>query len=227
MIALIAAMPVEQETITARMTNVEVSSEAGSTFYKGRLADEEVVVVLAGVGKVNAAVASTLVCERFDPDALISIGVAGGLKQEQEVGDLVLSSAAIQADFDTSFIDGPEGLGLRFEADASMIERAKKAAEKAGLRYSTGVVATQDLFMAHEDDYARLMSRFEDCACSEMEGGAIAQVATRFKLPFLVIRTLSDVVVHDDNPVEFTSFAASSAKKAAEFLEIFCTDENA
>ncbi|UNT95229.1 5'-methylthioadenosine/adenosylhomocysteine nucleosidase [Allobaculum mucilyticum] len=223
MIGLIAAMESERKSVTDRMSEVTESETASVKFYKGKIGSEEAVVALSGVGKVSAAIAATLLCQIFQPDALISIGVAGGLKNEQEVGDLVLSDLAIQADFDVSFLDGPKGIGKVFHADKALLERGTKAAEKCGLRWSVGTIATQDLFMAGDEDYARLMSRFPESAASEMEGGAIAQVATQFHLPFLIIRTLSDVVVHDDNPVEFSTFAESSSRKAAEFFEVFCS----
>lgn len=223
MIGLIAAMAEEQESITEKMQDIRTQSAGGVDFYAGRLADEDVVVARSGEGKVAAAIASTLLCMMYKPDALISIGVAGGLKDEQNVGDLVLSDEIAQADFDLSFLQGEKGIGKVFEVSEDLLERGRQAARKAGIPWSQGMVATQDLFMADKKDYDRLMSRFPRSACSEMEGGAIAQVAAQFGIPCLVIRTLSDVAVHDDNPVEFSSFALSSSKAAARFLEIFCT----
>lgn len=223
MIGLIAAMTSEQESITEKMKDITEQSVGGVHFFEGQLADEKVVVALSGEGKVAAAIASTLLCVLYKPDALISIGVAGGLKDEQNVGDLVLSDQVAQADFDLTFLMGRDGQGKIFDASDTLLERAKEAACQADLPWSVGMVATQDFFMASPEDYAKLMKNFPASACSEMEGGAIAQVAVQFGLPFLVIRTLSDVVVHDDNHVEFSSFASASAKAAANFLEIFCT----
>ena len=223
MLGFIAAMPQEQKAITDQMTDVEVRTIAEAAFYKGHLADEEIVVALSGVGKVAAAIASTLLCENYHPDALLSIGVAGGLKEGQHVGELVFSDYAIQADYDTSAIDGKDGIGKVSTASRDLLERAEAAAKEAGLTYTTGSVATQDLFMAYEDDFKKLFSRFPQSACSEMEGGAIAQVASQFGLPFLIIRTLSDIVGHNDNPVEFSSFVESSSQAAGRFVKMFCT----
>lgn len=222
MIGLIAAMPEEINAVTARMNKVSTRTVAHVEFRCGHLGQEELVIALAGVGKVHAAIAATLMCQLYQPSCLISIGVAGGLKEAQEVGDLVISDAAVQADFDTSFIDGDEGIGLRYEASPALIEKAANAAKASDLNWMIGTVATQDLFMADPKDYERLLSRFPEAACSEMEGGAVAQTAKAFSIPFLILRTLSDVVVHDDNPVEFSEFVRSSSAKAAEFLEVFC-----
>lgn len=224
MIGLIAAMPEEQQALTRRMSDVKQRNIAGIEFYEGRMGKEQAVVALSGVGKVSAAIASTVLCLEYRPDALLSIGVAGGLIDEQQVGDLVLSECAVQADFDTSPIDGKEGIGKFFQADAALLGRASKAADKAGLNWRKGMVATQDLFMSKGPNLDRLMERFPQSACSEMEGGAIAQTAAQFGIPFLIIRTLSDVAVHDDNPVQFSEFSKASSEKAGEFFEIFCSE---
>lgn len=223
MIGLIAAMPQEINAVTARMSKVSTRTVAKVEFRSGYLKDEELVVALSGVGKVHAAIAATLMCQLYQPSCLISIGVAGGLKKSQHVGDLVISDQAIQADFDTSPIDGEDGIGLRFPVDEDLLKRAMEAAGRTDINWMTGAIATQDLFMSRPEDYEKLMSRFPESACSEMEGGAVAQTAQAFSIPFLILRTLSDVVVHDDNPMEFDQFTLESSARAAEFLEAFCT----
>lgn len=99
MIGLIAAMPEEINAITSRMEKVNTRTVAHVEFRSGHLGREEVVIALSGVGKVSAAIASTLMCQLYQPSCLISIGVAGGLLQSQQVGDLVISGSAVQADF--------------------------------------------------------------------------------------------------------------------------------
>ncbi len=223
MIGLIAAMPEEINAITRRMDTVSSRTVGKVEFRSGKLKDEQIVIALSGVGKVNAAIASTLMCQLYQPSLLISIGVAGGLKQEQNVGDVVISDCAIQADFDTSPIDGPDGIGLRFDVDEETLSRASKAADLSGLTWWKGAIATQDLFMANPKDFERLMNLFPQSACSEMEGAAVAQVAHVFNIPFLILRALSDVVVHEGNPMEFSAFAQSSSDVIASYLETFCT----
>lgn len=222
MIGLIAAMPEELKAITSRMENISQRKVANVEMHIGQLQGQEIVIALAGVGKVSAAIAATLLCQIYQPKALINIGVAGGLRQEQEVGDMVFSDLAVQADFDTSSIDGEEGIGKVFTADEALLAQLEAAAQSLGLRWRTGTVATQDIFMARPEDYEKLMARFPQSACSEMEGGAVAQVAAAFKIPFVIIRSLSDVAVHADNPMEFSQFAEISAKKAADLFEAFC-----
>lgn len=224
MIGLIAATPQEMSAISGRMQKVSTRTLAHVEFRHGRLGKQDIVVALSGVGKVAAAIAATLMCQLYQPSCLISIGVAGGLKQEQEVGDLVISDTIIQADFDTTQFDGPEGLGMSFQANPELIQKAKNAAQKTQLNWMVGTIATQDLFMAAQEDYERLLHNFPNVACSEMEGGAVAQTAKAFSIPCLVLRTLSDVAVHENNSMEYAQFALESAQKAAAFLEVFCQE---
>lgn len=224
MIGLIAATTQELSAISACMSKVSTRTLAHVEFRSGLLANQEVVLALSGVGKVNATIAATLMCQLYQPSCLISIGVAGGLKTEQEVGDLVISDEIIQADFDTSPFDGPKGLGLTFKANPKLIEKAQKAAQKSNLNWSVGAIATQDLFMSRLEDYQKLLAHFPQAACSEMEGGAVAQTAKAFSIPCLVLRTLSDVVSHEDNSIEYAQFALESAQKAAQFLSVFCEE---
>lgn len=222
MIGLIIAMDSELQAILDRMDHVSTHQIATVTFHTGELHGQQIVAALAGVGKVAAAIASTLMCQEYHPEALINIGVAGGLLKSQNVTDLVLSNVILQADFDTSPLDGPSGLGKRFPADPALLSKAKKVADKLEIRTWTGEVATQDLFMAREDDFIKLMHNFPEAACSEMEGGAVAQTAQAFGIPVLVIRSLSDVVHHEGNPMEFSQFAALAANRAADFMEAWC-----
>ncbi len=224
MIGLIVATPQEMTAISAALSKISTRSVAHVEFRHGHLGKQELVVALSGVGKVAAAIAATLMCQLYQPSCLLSVGVAGGLKPQQQVGDLVISDTIIQADFDTTQFDGPEGLGLYFHADPTLIQKAQEAAQKTELNWMVGTIATQDLFMAAQEDYTWLLNHFPNAACSEMEGGAVAQTAKAFSIPCLVLRTLSDVVVHEDNPMEYAQFAQESAQKVAAFLKVFCQE---
>ncbi|EJW91859.1 MTA/SAH nucleosidase, partial [gut metagenome] len=162
------------DAVTAKMSEVKVTQVGKVEFREGQLQDEKIVIALSGVGKVNAAMASTLMCHLYPIDALLSIGVAGGLQDEQEVGDLVISDHAIQVDYDTSALDGQAGIGLKFDADEDLVNRAKLVAQKTNLKWRVGTIATQDLFLASKEDYNYLMSRFPHAACNEMEGASVA-----------------------------------------------------
>ena len=219
MIGIIAAMESEMNAVVSRMTDVKETVIGPARFAQGRLAGKEAVVGLCGIGKSAASMTATIMILEFKPEAVINVGVAGGLLDFQNVCDLVISDSMIQADFDTSPLDGPAGIGLQYKADEKLVKLAQQAARELGVNYSVGAIASQDLFMAREEDFNRLMKLFPQSACSEMEGAAVASVAAAFHVPVLVLRSLSDVVHHQGNPMEFSEFAAVAAKRAADLME--------
>ncbi|WP_348664318.1 5'-methylthioadenosine/adenosylhomocysteine nucleosidase [Dubosiella newyorkensis] len=222
MIGILCAMESELQAILKYM---EIESErqiATCKLYRGKIHEQEVIACLAGIGKCSASMSATILLMEAPVELVINVGVAGGLLENQQVLDLVISNEAIQADFDTSPLDGEEGLGLRYPIEPALIQKAESIAQKIGIPYQTGVIATQDLFMARQSDFDTLKQNFPESACSEMEGGAIAQVCSAFHTPCLIIRTLSDVVFHHDNPMEFSAFAKKASEQAAKFINEWC-----
>lgn len=219
MTGVIAAMPQELEAVLAYM-DVKEEREVGKVrFYRGWLEGQELVIALAGVGEMSASMAAGLLCALYEPECLINVGVAGGLHAEQHPGDLVIGSELIQADFDTSPLDGEKGVGHFFQADPVLVSEMEDVAKELEIPFRTGAIATQDLFMARDVDYFALMEKFPRSLASEMEGAAVAFAASRFDIPFVVLRTLSDVVHHENNPMEFETFARKSADRAALLLK--------
>lgn len=221
MIGIIAAMDVEVQAIE-KLCQIQSAKKIGLfDFVYGTCGGVDVVLCKSGVGKVGAAMVTTALCLTHDLEALINIGTAGGLKEEQDVLDIVISEDVIQADFDTTSLDGPEGLGLRYRADRDLIQKAVEAAQENEIRYHVGTIASQDLFMAKEEDFQKLIKNFPDSICSEMEAGALAQVADAFQIPFVIIRSLSDVAVHHDNPMEFSTYVQHASKQSSHLVESF------
>lgn len=218
MIGIIAAMDVEVEAIESVANIQGTKTIAGVQLDHGTIGGKDVVIGKSGIGKSTAAMTTAIMCMEYDLEALINVGTAGGLKEDEQVLDIVISDEVVQADFDTSPIDGTAGIGLVYPVDANMTASCAKAAEAVGIRYHVGTIASQDLFMARPEDFEKLMSRFPQSACSEMEGGAIAQVATSFQVPFVIVRCLSDVVHHTDNPMEFSEYAEKASQQTAKLI---------
>lgn len=221
MIGIVAAMDVEVQAIMDLCEITQEKAIGHVVFHYGKLASKDVVICKSGVGKVGAAMVTTILCLHHLLDALINIGTAGGLKDCQQVLDIVISKDALQADFDTSALDGPEGLGLRFHADEKLVETAQEAAKENHVRYHVGTIASQDLFMSRKDDFDKLMKNFPDSICSEMEAGALAQVATSFQVPFVILRSLSDVALHHDNSMEFSTYVKYASKQSSLMVRSF------
>ena len=205
-IGIIGAMSSEVDNLTARLEAVTVTEAAHRRFYEGRLAERDVVVVQSGIGKVAAAVTAQLLIDRFGVDTLLNTGMAGGLDARLQVKDLVIADAAIQHDFDlTAFGHAPgymfgddDSKPTIFTADPVLVEKALTAAAEvlpAESKAIVGRVASGDIFVDDAALKQRLITVF-GAAAAEMEGAAIAQVAAANEVPFLILRTISDLAEH-------------------------------
>lgn len=215
MIAFICAMPQEVDALVTIMENVKKDKILHMEIHKGLLCNHECIVALSGVGKVNAAMATTLLIDHFNVEALMNVGVAGGLKEDQNPCDIVISKNVIQHDFDTSFIDGSSGIGLIFPCDAKLVEICSQILSSASIPYFIGDSASGDCFVSKNAYLSRIQELFPECLAAEMEAGAIAQVCYQAQIPCLIIRSLSDITVRDDNHLDFEKFTIRASKQAA------------
>ena len=153
-LGIIGAMEEEVEILKGKMDINETIEVAGMTFYSGKLHDKNVVLVRSGVGKVNMASCTQILADKFNVTALLNSGVAGTMDPELNQGDIVISTDAVQHDFDTTIFGDPLGeisrLGITFfQADKELVEVAKKAAENIdGLVIKEGRIASGDQFVA-------------------------------------------------------------------------------
>lgn len=221
MIGLIAAMPSEMEAIVSCIEQPQKKVISGIEMVCGSICNKEVVVMLSGVGKCRTALSTTVLCEHFTLEGIINIGTAGGLKMEEEILDAVVSKQVVQHDFDTSPIDGEEGIGLYYQADEQMVQRSIIALQQQGIRVHCGLVASGDQFIARNDQLERLAHYFPDAICSEMEAGAVAAVCSHYQVPFVVLRSLSDVACRDDSEMDFSQYVVHAAKRSADFVKAY------
>ena len=220
-LGIIGAMTVEVETLKAQMENLTETQKAGMTFYEGYLSQTPVVVVVCGVGKVNAAMCVQVLCDAFAVTHIVNTGVAGSLCTELDIGDFVISQDAIYHDFDCSVINPNytvgqvPGLPVRtFPADAELIEKALQAAKTLPVgKAMVGRIASGDQFIADKTIKDKIIEN-TGALCTEMEGAAIAHTAWRNQVPFVIIRAISDKA---DNSAEmdFPTFEAIAAKNCA------------
>lgn len=216
MIGIIAAMDMEVAALTELMETTH-QLRHGIDFYEGKLGGKDIVVMKSGVGKGNAAMATTILMELYPIDKIINIGTAGGLKPEQSILDIVISERVVQHDVDTSALDGEEGIGLYFTADEEMIKQACAVLATLQVPTHQGLIASGDQFIAEEQQLAHLTKQFPLALCAEMEAGAIAQVCAHYQIPFVVLRSLSDVACHPDSHMDFLEYAETASKRSAEF----------
>ena len=190
MIGIIGAMEEEVKALADMMSGVETATVAGMVFKKGQFKGKDVVVVRSGIGKVNAAVCTQILADRYNVDCVINTGVAGSLKNEINIGDIVISSDAIQHDMDATGFGYKMGVIPRmpvsvFEADRKLIDAARAACSEAvpEIGVFEGRVVSGDQFITDKDTKKRLVDTFA-AYCTEMEGAAIAQAAYLNSIPF-------------------------------------------
>ena len=220
-IGIIGAMEVETAGLVAEMTQTKTSTVSGVTFTQGHLCDKEVVVATCGVGKVFAAICAEAMILRFGVTALLNTGVAGGLADGLVVGDVVLADNVVQHDMDTSPLGDPVGLlsGINIvniPADGALLDALRAATEACELKAVVGTVATGDQFIASDAQKTRLREVFHAAAC-EMEGGSIGHVAYVNRVPFAVLRAISD----GGDGMEFSEFVTLAAKNSVAVTKEF------
>lgn len=198
MIGIIGAMEDEVEGLKAEMEIEETLTKASMTFVKGSLCGKDVVVVRSGIGKVNAAVCAQILVDNFGVSMLINTGIAGSLDADIDIGDIVVSTDAVQHDVDATAFGDPVGQipqmdTFSFPADERLIKAAVQANEEANpeIHTFTGRVVSGDQFVADQKVKERLIREFGG-KCTEMEGAAIAQAAYLNQISYVIIRAISD-----------------------------------
>lgn len=221
---IIGAMDEEVATLKEHLEDAKVVTVAGMDFYVGKLDKKDVVVAKCNIGKVNAATCAQVMVDEFGVDAIINTGVAGSLDARIDIGDIVVSTDAVQHDYDLTPAGAKAGefidLGVTsFPADDMMRENAVEAvgAVAPGVHAFEGRICSGDQYIASDEKKGWIVDTFGGLCC-EMEGGAIAQVCYLNDIPFVVIRAISDKA--DGSAVrDYSEFEEEAAKNCAAVTE--------
>ena len=213
---LICAMDAEADGFRAMLTSRTDEVILGMNFSSGFLGENPVTVVKCGVGKVNAALCAQTAVLRFSPDAVINVGVAGGVGAGIVTGHVVIATDTIQYDFDLTAIG--EDDGLLSPCDEKLSRELYRAACSVlpENRLSLGRIATGDRFVGDSEAAARIRDHYNALAC-EMEGGAVAQVCARAEVPCGVLRAISDNA-NEHSEVDFPTFLATAVSDTEQIL---------
>ncbi|PLX32175.1 MAG: 5'-methylthioadenosine/adenosylhomocysteine nucleosidase [Clostridiales bacterium] len=216
-IGIIGAMEEEIQCILELMEIKDKEIYAGMTFNKGFVHNTEVVLVMSGIGKVNAALCAQILITKFQVESIINTGLAGALEEFLEIGDIVVSSELLEHDMDATGFGYEPGVIPRmersiFEAEPRLIDLTVEAIGKEK-RVHVGRIVSGDVFVADSEKRIHL-NEFFGGVCAEMEGAAIAHVCHVNKRPFVVIRTISDKA--DNSATEnFSEFADKHAHESS------------
>ena len=226
MLGIIGAMNQEVNAIVEILEQQNLQEFYGMKFWEGTINKVKCVVGQSGVGKVNAARCTQMMIDKFNPTSIINIGSAGALNPELEIGDVVISTSCVYHDADITAFGHPKGyitgIGDRYiKADENLINSCKKAMDKVlnkNYKVLLGPVATGDQFYNDPEIKAELYKEF-GAYCDDMEGTAIAHVCYLCKIPFVVIRSISDKPT-SKHKVDFYEFLELASARCAEFLSI-------
>jgi adenosylhomocysteine nucleosidase len=218
-IAIIGAMEEEVIILRENMTDKKVEFIAGCEFTSGKMDGEEVILLRSGIGKVNAAMSTTILLEKYKPDFVVNTGSAGGFHPDLNVGDIVISTEVRHHDVDVTVFGYEYGqvpkLPPAFEANKELITIAEEAAKEIdAIQVVKGLIATGDSFMNDPKRVEYIRDKFTNLQAVEMEAAAIAQVSFQFGTPFVIIRALSDIAGKESN-VSFDQFLEKAALHSA------------
>lgn len=224
MIGIIGAMDEEVEQIVLAMQVEKEESKAMMNFKAGKIGGKDVVVVRSGIGKVNAAACTQILADDFKVDYVINTGIAGSLKAEIDIADIVISSDVLHHDMDATGFGYALGQiprmdTLAFNANERLIELAKKACEEAvpDVKAHVGRVVSGDQFISDKAVKENITNNFQGY-CTEMEGAAIAQTAYLNNIPFVILRAISDKA-DDSATMDYPTFEKQAISNSVKLIK--------
>jgi adenosylhomocysteine nucleosidase len=221
-IAIIGAMEEEVVLLRDKIDNKTVDVIAGCEYTSGQMNGVEVVLLRSGIGKVNAAMSTTILLDKYSPDFVINTGSAGGSDESLNVGDIVISTEVRHHDVDVTAFDYEYGqvpqLPPAFLAYEELIKIAEKGAkELQDVQVVQGLIASGDTFVNELHVVENIRDKFKVVKAVEMEAAAIAQVCYQFAVPFVIIRSLSDIAGKESN-ISFDQYLEKAALHSANLV---------
>jgi len=219
-VAVVSAMAEEIELYLDTCRVDATRDRAGLRLHEARYRGHELVLVKAGVGKVNAALCTQLLIDHYALDAVVCTGSAGALHDGLAIGDIVVAEDCVQHDVHVEFLGLERGAipfsDLRFFSAAEPLVRRAQSVSLDDHTVRTGRVCTGDTFI--QDEAARRQIHEElGGDCVEMEGAAVGQVCTLNDIPFLLVRAISDRA-DGTSDVDFRSFLEEAAQSSAQIV---------
>ena len=229
-IAVIGAMDCEISDIKKEIVDLKEHNYADLKIFTGTIDNKFVILAQSGVGKVNAALNTQYIIDTFKPDIIINTGVAGGIADGLDIGDVVIGTYLVQHDFDVTVLGYAKGYmctgvekdkPTKYYCNKDLIEKFQSSLEEniSAKKIHQGVIASGDKFVSGKEIKKEINEYFGAVAV-EMEGCAIAQVATRNKIPFIVTRAISDLA--DGKTAEYQNgFEKRISEVSTQTIKIF------
>jgi len=226
MYGIIAAMNEEMQEIKNIMRNIVDKKIDELVFYTGKINNTDIVLVEAGIGKVNAARVTQILIDNFKPEGIINVGSAASGNAKLEIGDIVIGKRLVQHDFDITAFGHPKGfisnVGQYVESDSKLVYKMENVINNLKdkkFNIKIGIIASGDIFCTEIKMKDKIRQKFNADAI-EMEGAAIAQVCKLDNVPFIVIRSISDKP-NGQNEITFDEFLGKASKNCAYIIKEF------
>lgn len=218
-IGIILAMKEELDELLPYLKEKKEIKIFDLLFYEGLISNQECILALSGIGKVNAARACQILIDNMDVEYIINIGVAAGINLNLNIGDIVIGTKLVQHDFDITSFGHPKGyitgVGQYIETDKYLVDLFKKS-KTDNIIIKEGIIASGDIFCTDPNMAEKIKTKF-NALCVEMEGASIAQVCFLSGIPFIVVRSISDIP-NNHNEIDFDAFLKESSEKVAKIL---------
>lgn len=219
-LGLIFAMDEEMDALAKYIEIANIYHIFDLTFLEGHYNNIKLILAKCGVGKVNAARCTQILIDNMKVDAIINIGVAGGLSNALSIGSLVIGEKMVQHDFDITAFHHEKGyipdIGVYMEADEYLLKTALTTSLKYNIPVFKGVIASGDIFCTDPKMSLKIHEKF-NALCTEMEGASVAQIALLSHIPFLIIRSISDTP-NNHNEKTYEEFLEESCAHVANFM---------
>lgn len=215
-------MEEEVELLRSTLQNTSTKTIANSEYTEGTYAGKDVVLLKSGIGKVNAAMSTSILLNEYKPDVVINTGSAGGYDENLEVGAIVISDEVRHHDVDATIFGYEMGqvpqMPASFKSDEQLMKLAEEAVAEIGEhQFAVGLITTGDSFMNDPVRVEKVRGYFPTMKAVEMEAAAVAQVCYQFGTPFVVIRALSDIAGKQSN-ISFDEFLPVAAKHSTQIV---------
>ena len=208
------------------MTSIKQINVYELKFFEGKINDKKVILVEAGIGKVNAARVTQILIDKFEVGSIINIGSAAAANNELGIGDIVIGKTVVQHDFDITAFGHPKGyisnVGMKIESSPELINKMESVVNsinKDESKIKIGTIASGDIFCTDIKMKQKIRKKFKADAI-EMEGAAIAQVCKLCNIPFIIIRGISDTPDGNNN-ITFEQYLEKASKMCANILQRF------
>lgn len=215
-IGIIGAMPSELADIRNDLGEAKIEKYAAYDFYINEFDGKKVVNVCCGVAKVNSAIATQILIDRYNVDCIINTGIAGGMNTDVKVCDIVIASEVMHHDVTTRFLEEYPPYCGSYPTDKDLIERAKESCKQHNINYFVGKIVSGEQFISDNDVKKKIVTDFSPHAV-DMESASIGHCCYRNAMPFATIRCISDNA-DEEGDISFEEFGIIAAKRVADVV---------